>query len=88
MTYFTKTAYWRPLVTNSESMDNTINPYFKNPCNPYFASNEARFFLVKTNHMLQYPYVSINLQNVNKFVSKMLKHTRSGKPDVEEGSHI
>ena len=38
--------------------------------------------------MLQYPYVRIILQNMKKIVSEMLKCTRSGKPDAEEGSHI
>ena len=47
MTSFPKTAYCRPVVPNSESMGNTINPYLKNTCTPYFASNEAEFSLTK-----------------------------------------
>ena len=27
-------------------------------------------------------------KNMNKFVSKIFKHNRSGKPDAEEASHI
>ena len=69
-------------------MDKTINPYFKNPSTPYFASNEAEFFPVKTINILQYPCVSINLQNMKKLSSEMLKSTRPGKPDSEDASHI
>ena len=35
MTYFTKTAYWRTLFLNDQSVDNKTNPHFKNlrtPC--------------------------------------------------------
>ena len=40
MNYFPKTAYWRPLVSNDESVDETINTSFKSPRAPYFAENE------------------------------------------------
>ena len=30
MNYYPKTAYWRPLVPNDESVGKTTNPYFKN----------------------------------------------------------
>ena len=32
ITYFPKTGYWTPLVTNVESVDKKTNPYFKNIC--------------------------------------------------------
>ena len=41
MNYFPKAAYWRPLVPNAESEDNTTDPYFKNPRAPSVAENEA-----------------------------------------------
>ena len=40
MNYYSKTDYWRPLVTNSESVDNTTNPYFRNPCAQYIAEDK------------------------------------------------
>ena len=46
MTYFPKTAYWRPLVPNSESVDKKTNPYFKNPRDLSFAESETDFVLV------------------------------------------
>ena len=46
MNSFPKTAYWRPLVPNAESVDKKTNPYFKNTRAPYVAQNEAEFFLV------------------------------------------
>ena len=46
MNYYPKTEYWRPLVPNAKSMENTTNPYFKNPRAPYVAENEAEFGLV------------------------------------------
>ena len=41
MKCFPKTAYWRPLVPNAESVDKTTNPHFKNPRIPSVAENEA-----------------------------------------------
>ena len=41
MTSFPKTEYWKPLVPNSESVDKTTYPYFKNPRTPSVAENEA-----------------------------------------------
>ena len=38
--------------------------------------------------MLQHPCDYSNLKNMKKFVSEIFKHNRSGKPDVEEASHI
>ena len=46
MDYFPKTPYWKPLIPNAESVDERTNPYFKNPCAPSVAENEAEFFLV------------------------------------------
>ena len=46
MKYFPKTAYWRTLVPNTESVDKTTNPSFKNPCAPSIAENEADFVTV------------------------------------------
>ena len=46
MNYYPKIAYWRPLVTNDESVDETTNPYFKNPRAPFVAEIEAEFVLV------------------------------------------
>ena len=47
MTSFPKTSYLRPLVPNSESVDKTTNPYFKNPRVPIEAENEAYSVMVK-----------------------------------------
>ena len=38
--------------------------------------------------MLQYLCVQINLKNIKKFASEILKYTRSGTPDVEEDPPI
>ena len=46
MKYFPKKAHLWPLVPNTESMDKTTNPYFKNPRAPYVAENEAYFAMV------------------------------------------
>ena len=46
MDHFPKTAYWRPLVTNAESVDKTTYPYFSNPRPSSVAENEGGFFLV------------------------------------------
>ena len=46
MNYLPKTAYWRPLVPNDESVDKKINQSFKNPCSQSVAENEAEFGLV------------------------------------------
>ena len=43
---YPKTEYWRPLVTNAESVEKTNNLYFKNNRAPYAAENEAEFGLV------------------------------------------
>ena len=37
MTFYHKTVYWRPLVPNAESVDDTTNPYFFNPYAPFVA---------------------------------------------------
>ena len=88
MNSFPKTAYCRPLVPKCESVDEITNPYFKSPWNPYAAENEAEFVLARYFfNKIQYPCVHTNLKNMKKFVSEIFKHTRSGKPDVEEASH-
>ena len=46
MNYFYKTAYWRSLLPNVESVDNTTNPYSKNTRAPSGVENEADFGLV------------------------------------------
>ena len=46
MNYYPKTAYWGPIVPNSEGVDKTTNPYFKNPRAPYIAKTEAEFGMV------------------------------------------
>ena len=46
MNYFPKTEYWRPLVTNAESVDKTTNTSLKNPRAPSIAENESEFGLV------------------------------------------
>ena len=38
--------------------------------------------------MLQYPVFTSTYKNMKNFVSEIFKHTRSGKLDVEEASHI
>ena len=87
MTYFTKTEYWKPLVPNAESVDKTTNPSFKNPRAPYDAENEAEFVLVKKT-CFSIPVFTETYKNIKKFVSGILKRTRSVKPDTEEASHI
>ena len=62
MKYFPKTAYWRPLVHNAESLDDTTNPHFKNPRAPSVAENEADFVLVLKSNMLHFPCVHSNLK--------------------------
>ena len=69
-------------------MDKKTNPYFKNPRAPYVAENEAEFVPFFLINMLWYPCVHRNLQNMKNFVSEIFKRTRSGKPGVEEASHI
>ena len=49
MNYFPITEYWRPLVPNAEIVYKITNPYFKNPCTPFVAENDADFVLVKKN---------------------------------------
>ena len=44
MNYFPKTVYWRPLVTNAESVDKTTNSYFKNPRAPSVAEMNRSLF--------------------------------------------
>ena len=39
MTYFPKKEFWRPLVTNAESVDKTSTKYFKNTRAPSVAEN-------------------------------------------------
>ena len=62
MNYFSKTAYWRPLVPNYESVDKTTNLCLKNTRSPSIAENEAQFVLVYKINMLQYLCVHNNLQ--------------------------
>ena len=62
MNYFPKTEYWRHLVPNDESLDNTTSTSFKNPRALSVAENEAEFVLVLKINMLQYPCVHNNLQ--------------------------
>ena len=62
MNSFPKTEYWRPLSPNSESAENTTNPYFKNPHAPCVAENEAEFGLVLKINMLHYHCVHNNFQ--------------------------
>ena len=64
MTSFPKTTYWRPLVTNSESVDKTTNPSFKNPHAPSVAENEAEFVLAK--YFFEYISVSLFPQQVTE----------------------
>ena len=45
-TIFLKTAYYRPLAPNFESMDKTTNPYSKNPRDTSVAENESEFSMV------------------------------------------
>ena len=49
MKYFPKTAYWRPLVTNSEIVDKITNQYFRNTHVPSVAENKAEFVLFFSN---------------------------------------
>ena len=88
MNYFPKTAYWRPLVPNAESMDKTTNKSVKNTSAPYVAENEAEFGLVKKSICSNIPVFTTTSKNMKKFVSETFKPTRSGKTDAEEPSHI
>ena len=66
MNYYPKTEYWKPLVTNSESVYKTTNPYFNNHLAPYVAKKEAEFVLIFKLNMLHYPCVRNNLQRYKK----------------------
>ena len=86
MSSISKTSYWRYLVPNSEIVDKTNNPSFKNPRVPSVTENESEFVLVKHNFSI---YISIPVFmatyiNTKKFVSKIFKRTISRRPDVEE----
>ena len=65
MNYFPKTAYWRPLVPNSESVDNKTNPCFKSYHDPYVVDDEAESVVVK--HFLKYTSVSLISQQLIKY---------------------
>ena len=91
MTYFTKKhIYWRPLDYNAESTDKKTYPYFKNQFNLFVTENEAAFSLVKYNFSICFsiPMFTTTYKNIKKFVSKIFKHTRSGKPYTEEAPRI
>ena len=63
MTSFPKTEYWRPLLPNDESVDETTNPYFKT-LSPHLLQ-KVKHILFWSNiffNMLQYPCVHRNLQ--------------------------
>ena len=64
MTYFTRTAYCRSLVTNYESVEKTTNQYFKSSHSPSVVDEEADFFLVK--HHFEYTLVSLRSQQLIK----------------------
>ena len=55
MKYFPKTAHWGHLVPIAEGVENTTNPYFKNPRTPYVAENEAYWFLKPDQNLLHFP---------------------------------
>ena len=63
MNYFPKTEYWRPLVPDSESADETNYTYLKILA-PHMLHKmkQSLFWFLKIN-MLQYPCVQSNLQN-------------------------
>ena len=88
MNYFATTSYWGTLVPNAESVAETTNPYSKNIRAPYVTENESQLVLFFKINMLQYPFDRIRLKDMRKFVSEILKRTRSGKPYAEEASHI
>ena len=50
MNYFPKTEYWSPLVPNSESVDKTTNPYFKNPRAKYVTEMKQSLVWFKNKH--------------------------------------
>ena len=54
MTYFPKTEYWRPLVPNVESVEETTNPSYKNYCSPSVGKYEVEFVLVKHNFSIRF----------------------------------
>ena len=90
MTSFSKIAYWRPLVPNAESMDKTTNPYFKISHVPPVAEKEAKFVMVKYIFSMWFsiPIFTATYKYIKYFASEIFKHTRSGKPDVDEAPHI
>ena len=73
MNYYPKIEYWRPLVPNSESVDNTSNPTFKSPWAQYVAENEADFVLVFKINMLQYPCVHKKFQKYEEVCELNIK---------------
>ena len=65
MTYFPKIEYWRPLVTNVESLDKTTNPSSENYCAPSVAKYKAEFVLVK--NIFQYTSASLRSNQLTKY---------------------
>ena len=64
MTYFLKTAYWIPLLTNAESVDKTTNTYFK-----VHASNLLR----KTKQGLLWSDIIFQNASVSLYLQKLTK---------------
>ena len=64
MTSFTKTEYWRNLVPNTESVEDTTNSYFKYNPDPTISEYEAQF--VPSKHIFKNSPISLHSQQHTK----------------------
>ena len=88
MNYYPKTAYWRPLFTNAESVDKKTNTYFKILVPHLLRETKHSLLWLKKSICFSIPLFTTTSKNMKKFISEIFKHTGSGKPDAEEASHI
>ena len=65
MAYFPKIEYWRTLVPNSGSVDETNNPYFKNTHASTVLGYETEFFL--PNIKFQCTSLSLRSHQLTKY---------------------
>ena len=64
MTYFPKTEYWRPSVTNAKSLDDPTNQYFNKYPSPTVKEGKAEYF--PFTHSFHKYSVSLNSQQLMK----------------------
>ena len=81
MNYFPKTVYWRPLVPNVESVDNTTNLFFSILVPHLWRKTKQSLFWFKKSTRFSIPVYTTTSKNMIKFVSEIFKRTKSGKPD-------